>query len=184
MLEISVLPGDAWPADDDWQGLADKAGRAALTLTPYGGLIAAHALVEIAIKLSDDAEVHALNSQWRGKDEPTNILSFPMVQPDLLEMVIGADGNADDGETQLGDMILAFETCAREATEKGITLADHVTHLIVHGTLHLVGYDHLQDDEAVGMESIETRALETLGLADPYGDRGTGPAGLVNETGI
>lgn len=178
MLEVSTLVGDGWSSREDWQALADKAARAALALTPYAGLVTAPAAVEIAVKLSHDAEVHRLNEQWRGKDKPTNILSFPMIQPDLLEMVIGADGNADDGETQLGDMILALETCTREAEEKGISLSDHVTHLIVHGTLHLVGYDHLEDDEATGMEAMETRALETLGLADPYGDRETGPGGL------
>ncbi len=178
MLEVSTLVGDGWSAGEDWQALADKAARAALALTPYAGFVTAPAAVEVAVKLSHDEEVHRLNEQWRGKDKPTNILSFPMIQPDLLEMVIGADGNADDGETQLGDMILALETCTREASEKGISLSDHVTHLIVHGTLHLVGYDHLEDDEATGMEAMETRALETLGLADPYGDRETGPGGL------
>lgn len=191
MLDVAALPGADWPGDVDWQALCERAAQAALSLTPHAGLLAASAPVEIAVKLSDDAEVRALNAQWRGKDKPTNILSFPMVQPDLLELIADAGGNADDGETQLGDMILGFGVCAREAAEKGIPLADHVTHLVVHGTLHLVGYDHSNDAEAEHMEALEIRALETLGIAnpygaDPYGDRDTGPHRAVDdaETGI
>ena len=186
MIEIVALPGADWPRDVDWQGLCERAADAALSLTPHAGLLAAPAPVDVAVKLSDDEEVRALNAQWRGKDKPTNILSFPMVQPDLLEMIADAGGNADDGETQLGDMILAHGVCAREAAEKGISLADHVTHLVVHGMLHLVGYDHIDDAEAEHMEALEIRALETLGLADPYGDRDTGPHRAVDdaETGI
>jgi len=107
------------------------------------------------------------------------VLSFPMVQLDL----IGALANTDDGEVLLGDIILAQETCAREAEERGISLADHATHLIVHGTLHLIGHDHEDDAQAETMEALEIRALETLGLADPYGDRDNGHAGPIDEIG-
>jgi probable rRNA maturation factor len=183
MLEIATLTGEGWSDDTDWQGLAERAAHAALGQTPYGALADIPAAIEIAIKLSDDAEVRQLNAQWRGKDKPTNILSFPMIQPDLLEAVIDAQGNADDGETQLGDMILARETCVREAEEKAIPLPDHVTHLIIHGVLHLVGHDHMDDEEAGHMEALEIRALETLGIADPYADRDASPAGAIDETG-
>lgn len=167
MIDVIVDAGPLWPDDKDWTALALDAARAALIETPHGDLIANPSAVEISVKLSDDAEVQTLNAAYRGKDAPTNVLSFPMMQPDLLDGVdIG-----DDGETLLGDIILAHETCAREAAEKGINLVDHATHLIVHGTLHLVGYDHENDVDAEAMETIETRALASLGLADPYGDR-------------
>ena len=117
--------------------------------------------------LSDDAEVQTLNRDYRGKDKPTNVLSFPMVQPDLL----GAVANTDDGEVLLGDIVLAWETVAREAAEKSLAPADHARHLIVHGTLHLLGYDHEQGDAgAAAMEDIERAACARLGLADPYAD--------------
>ncbi len=179
MLEVIVDAGAGWPGEQDWTATAERAARAALELTPHGELAAGPACVELSVKLSDDAEVQGLNAAYRGKDKPTNVLSFPMVQMDLLEAIdIG-----DDGETLLGDIILAYETCAREAQERGISLVDHATHLIVHGTLHLVGYDHENDAEAEAMEAIETRALASLGLADPYGDRDMPIDGTRHATG-
>ena len=156
----------AWP-DADWQTLAAAAVSASLTETPHGHLANSGANVEVSVRLSDDAEVQALNKSFRGKDKPTNVLSFPMVQPDLL----GGLANTDDGEILLGDIILAAETCAREAGEKGWPLGDYAQHLIVHGLLHLLGYDHATGDfEAAAMESIETIACARLGLPDPYAD--------------
>src|SRR5690606_12136364 len=95
---------------------------------------------------------------------PTNVLSFPQVQADLLDTL----SNSDDGEILLGDIVLARETCTREAAEKAVSVADHATHLIVHGTLHLVGYDHLDDPAADAMEALEVKALASLGIANPY----------------
>ena len=106
------------------------------------------------MRLTSDDEVRHLNAQYRGKDKPTNVLSFPMVQPDLLDTV---SQNSDDGELLLGDIVLAHGVCAAEAAERGIAVETHATHLIVHGTLHLLGYDHEDDDEAEGMEAIERR---------------------------
>ena len=126
--------------------------------------------VEVSVKLADDDEVHALNASYRGKDKPTNVLSFPMVQDDLLQ----ATANTDDGEVLLGDIVLAEGVCAAEAAEKGVSVTDHATHLIVHGTFHLLGYDHMDDNEAEAMEALEIAALASLGLADPYADRPTG----------
>lgn len=179
MLDIAVDASPAWGTGTDWTALAEKAARAALALTPHGALIASPVSVELSVKLSDDAEVQQLNAAYRYKDRPTNVLSFPMLASDLLETI----DNTDDGEVLLGDIILARETCAREAEERGISLADHATHLVIHGTLHLVGYDHEDDAMAETMEAIETRALETLGLADPYGDREPGPAAPHDATG-
>ena len=155
-----------WPAAD-WEAIAAAAVAAALDTTPHGALAQATASVEISIRLSDDAEVRRLNKAYRGKDKPTNVLSFPMVQPDLIEGL----GNTDDGEILLGDIILAAETCAREAAEKGWSICNYAQHLIVHGLLHLLGYDHEQGDyEAATMEALETSACARLGLPDPYAD--------------
>jgi probable rRNA maturation factor len=104
----------------------------------------------------DDAEQRALNRQWRQIDKPTNVLSFPQIEP--FSPVVGI----------LGDITLARETLEREALELGKSFADHYTHLVVHGFLHILGYDHIEDDEALVMEGLETQILATLGIEDPY----------------
>ena len=164
MIQIELSCEQPWP-ERDWAALATRAARAAVEATPHGELATSPALVEISVRLTGDDEVHGLNRQYRGKDRPTNILSFPMIQPDLLDTVTT---NTDDGEVLLGDLVLAHETCAREAAEKGVPLADHVTHLVVHGTLHLLGHDHQGDAEAEAMEAVERDVLGGLGIADPY----------------
>ena len=153
-----------WPAHD-WATLASAAVAAAFAETPHGGLAASAAEVETSVRLSDDAEVQTLNRQYRHKDKPTNVLSFPMVQVDLLDAL----ANSDNGEILLGDIILAAETCIREATEKQWALPDYVQHLIVHGLLHLLGYDHeLGETQATAMEALESAACRALGLPEPY----------------
>jgi len=166
MLSVETHAATPWPDALDWEARAGEAAAAALALTPYASLADAAPLVEIAVRLTDDAEVHTLNRDFRGKDKPTNVLSFPQVQDDLLEGL----SNSDDGEILLGDIVLARETCMREAEEKGISVTDHATHLIVHGTLHLVGYDHGDDASAAAMEALEVKALASLGIANPYVD--------------
>ncbi|APZ98749.1 rRNA maturation RNase YbeY [Sphingopyxis sp. QXT-31] len=166
MLTVETFEAAPWPDPLDWEARAGEAVAAALALTPFAGLADAAPLVEVAVRLTDDAEVQTLNRDFRGKDKPTNVLSFPQVQNDLLEGLT----NSDDGEILLGDIVLARETCAREADEKGISLADHATHLIVHGALHLVGYDHMDDASAHAMEALEVKALASLGLANPYAE--------------
>lgn len=165
MILVEVQREAPWPDTHDWDALATRAATGALTLTPHAELATGAATVEISIRLTTDAEVQTLNAQYRDKDKPTNVLSFPMVQADLLDTV---GQNSDDGEVLLGDIVLAYETCAREAAEKGVALADHTTHLIVHGTLHLLGYDHGGEGEAEAMEAIEIAALAALGIVDPY----------------
>ena len=164
MIGIALSAEEPWP-EDDWDGLALKAARAAIERTPHGGLVTSPALVEISVRLAGDDEVRQLNRQYRGKDKPTNVLSFPMIQPDLLESVTA---NSDDGEVLLGDIVLAHGVCAAEAAERGVALADHAAHLIVHGVLHLLGYDHADDAAGDAMERIERDALSSLGLHDPY----------------
>lgn len=164
MIHVELSREQAWP-DADWDALAIRAARAAVAATPYGALAISPALVEISVRLTADDEVRRLNAQYRDKDQPTNVLSFPMVQRDLLDTVTQ---NSDDGEVLLGDIVLAHGVCAAEAGAKGIAIADHATHLIVHGVLHLLGYDHQGKDEAESMEAIERDVLAGLGIADPY----------------
>lgn len=169
MIEVAVLHEEGWP-DTDWEFLAQRAVASAIAHSPYAAFAADQTLYEVAVKLTSDDEVHELNRAYRDKDKPTNVLSFPMVQEDLLQ----ATANTDDGEVLLGDIVLAEGVCAAEAAEKGISIADHATHLIVHGTFHLLGYDHMDDNEAETMEALEIAALASIGLSDPYGDRTTG----------
>ena len=159
-LDIELDP--AWPADRDWAELAMRAAQALAKLVPE----LANPRLQASLLFADDTEVHALNHEWRGKDKPTNVLSFPMLtREDLLAL-------SPEGPPELlGDLALALETCQREAAEKGVSLDHHAAHLIVHGLLHLAGYDHeLSPDDARAMESLEIKALAQLGIADPYGD--------------
>jgi probable rRNA maturation factor len=164
MIQIELSREDPWP-EGDWQALAERAARAAIERTPHGPLLTTPAAIEISVRMTSDAEVHALNRQYRQKDKSTNVLSFPMVQPDLIDTV---SQNSDDGEVLLGDIVLAHGVCVGEAAERGIPVEAHATHLMVHGVLHLLGYDHMADDEAEAMEEIERQALRDLGIADPY----------------
>ena len=116
---------------------------------------------EVSVVLADDALIRRLNRQWRRIDRATDVLSFPAYDerpPPRAPML-------------MGDVVLAFETVAREAQEQGKSLADHMRHLVVHGVLHLMGYDHEAPDEAERMEALETEVLARLGVADPYADR-------------
>lgn len=112
---------------------------------------------EVSLLLTDDEEIRSLNATWRMNDKPTNVLSFPM-----------NDTPHDTGSRHLGDIVLAFETVSGEAQEKRIPVAQHAVHLVVHGLLHLLGYDHEGTGEAERMEALETEILAALGLPDPY----------------
>jgi probable rRNA maturation factor len=157
------LAAENWPPLD-WQALAARAIEETVGATPHAELATTPATIEVSIRLTSDDEVHTLNRQYRQQDKPTNVLSFPMVQPDLIDGL----SNTDDGEVLLGDIVLAFGVCAREADERAVPVHDHATHLIVHGVLHLLGYDHMTDADAEAMEAIERDVMATLGLHDPY----------------
>jgi probable rRNA maturation factor len=166
-LDIAIDSDEEWDSSNDWAKLARSAAVAAIAESAFPQLGSGARSVELSVRLTSDAEVHALNSEWRGKDNPTNVLSFPMAEPDELE-------TPDDAgpELMLGDVILARGICVAEAADKGIPLESHAAHLMVHGTLHLLGYDHMDDESAADMEAREVRALARLGIADPYkGDR-------------
>lgn len=158
-LEIEV---EHWP-EGDWEALAARAALAAAQVEPA----LASARLEASVLFTSDDEVHTLNREWRGRDKPTNVLSFPMLERDDL-LALSADGPPE----LLGDIALAHATCAREAADKGVPLGHHAAHLIVHGLLHLAGHDHVDSDaQAEAMEALEVKALAILGIADPYADR-------------
>lgn len=176
-LDVDVVRHDgAWAERGIGDAMLELAAHAALAVAPP----LKDARYELTIVLTDDAEIEALNRTWRGKDQPTNVLSFPAGDIPQgapgIEGAEGIDANAVHGGClPLGDIVIAFETTEAEAAEKAITLHDHVSHLVVHGTLHLLGFDHIDDAEAEQMEGLERQALATLGISDPYADD-DGPA--------
>jgi probable rRNA maturation factor len=136
------------------EGLAERAVMAALGASKAR----VSGPAELSIVLTNDTEQQALNREWRAKDSSTNVLSFPQIEP--FAPVTGL----------IGDITLARETVVREADELGKSLEDHFTHLVIHGFLHILGYDHIADEEALTMESLETQILAGLGIDDPYAD--------------
>lgn len=164
MLEIDIEADEEWDSSStDWSLLVRRAAEAAIAESAFPRLAQAERPVELSVRLTGDEEVRALNSEWRGKDKPTNVLSFPMADESDLD-----HANVAGHELLLGDIVLARGVCEREAAEKQVPFERHATHLLVHGTLHLLGYDHHQDDEAEDMEQREVRALARLGIDDPY----------------
>lgn len=146
MVEIAILTHDP-----RWKGLRPTVKRAAEAVLAKQRIKKA----TVTIVLGDDAQVQTLNHQYRHKNKPTNVLSFP-------------DGGVVGGVRQLGDIALAYETLAREAQEQGKKLKHHLTHLTIHGVLHLLGYDHETDADAKVMESLEIKILAIMGIANPY----------------
>lgn len=163
MLEIALDADEEWDSSAGWKRLAQNAAEAAIAESAYPELARSDRPVEISITLTSDDQVRALNSKWRKKDKPTNVLSFPMA--DEIDL---AKANVSGAELLLGDIVLARDVCESEAREKDVTFQDHASHLIVHGTLHLLGYDHHDERDAEDMEAREIRALERLGIPNPY----------------
>ena len=162
MIEVLVEADPEWDSSTDWAALARRAAEAAIAESAFPQLGRASD-VEISVRLGGDAEVRELNAEWRGKDRPTNVLSFPMAQ--AAELAAPAPAGL-----MLGDIILAHGVCAAEASGKAIPLDRHASHLLVHGTLHLLGHDHGDDEAAADMEARETRALGRIGIANPYAE--------------
>lgn len=149
-LDITIEAG-SWGALGDVEGLCARAAEAALVVAGVEGL------VSLELLLTDDEAVREINLEWRGQDKPTNVLSFP-----------AAPTPGFPGPRPLGDVVLAYETLAREAQAEGKPLASHAAHLLAHGVLHCLGYDHDTDAAAEEMESLETKAMALIGVGDPY----------------
>ena len=145
-----IVEADAWNHHDA-ENIVRRAIEAATAFESTNG--------EIAVMLTDDETIRQLNAQWRGMDKPTNVLSFP------------ASDIAAVQEGHLGDIAIAYETVSREAEADDKAFTDHLAHLAIHGYLHLIGFDHETDDDALHMEGLETRILASLAIADPYADR-------------
>jgi len=157
---VDLVIEDARWAALDMNALAEQAARAALNIA---GVLPEY---EICIMGCNDARITELNAEFREKPTATNVLSWPAF--DLAPEIEGGQPTPPPQSDDLGDIAIAYETCEREAAEKGTTMQAHVLHLIVHGCLHLLGYDHETDKDATLMEELEVKALATMGVDDPY----------------
>jgi probable rRNA maturation factor len=158
ITEVLVV-ADAWQAEPDAESVIQRAITAAAEFVD-----ADIGEAELAVMLTDDDGIRTLNSNWRGIDKPTNVLSFPALPPS------GPSG-PDDAPRMLGDIAIAYQTTRQEADEEQKPFDHHLSHLAVHGFLHLIGYDHEQNDDAEDMETLEREILAQLGIPDPYSDR-------------
>jgi probable rRNA maturation factor len=156
-----LIVADCWNAEADAEAVIFRAIEAAA-----GMVDADTGDAELAIMLTDDAGIRTLNQNWRGIDKATNVLSFPALQPPS-----GVEPDDAGAPRMLGDIAIAYQTTRREADDEGKTFANHLSHLAVHGFLHLVGYDHEKDGEAETMEALERDILATIGIPDPYADQ-------------
>jgi probable rRNA maturation factor len=158
MTEVLVV-AECWQNEPDADAVIQRAIAAAVE-----SVDADVGDAELAVMLTDDPGIRTLNSNWRGINKPTNVLSFPALQPE------GAR-KPGDAPRMLGDIAIAYETTRREADAEGKPFEHHLSHLAIHGFLHLIGYDHENDADAEEMESLETEILQQLGIPDPYADR-------------
>src|ERR1700677_4674730 len=163
LTEVLVV-ADGWRAEPDAEAVIHRAIAAAAETVQAGSGEAGFGEAELAVMLTDDAGIRTLNSNWRGIDKPTNVLSFPALQPS------GPSG-PDDAPRMLGDIAIAYQTMRREADDEQKPFDHHLSHLAIHGFLHLIGYDHEQDNDAETMETLEQEILAQLGIPDPYSDR-------------
>lgn len=159
-LDIQIaVDVDGWPDEEALHQMAQRVlGAAEAFLVSEKAQPFPEQPTEVSIVFADDETIRDINSEWRGQDKPTNVLSFPAypIEP------------GDLPGPMLGDIVIARETVAREALELDKTFDEHLTHLLVHGFLHLLGYDHMETEEAEEMEGLETGILAVLGLSDPY----------------
>ncbi|UEM20955.1 rRNA maturation RNase YbeY [Skermanella mucosa] len=170
-VSVSLEAGDWEELVPDAEGRVEAAARAAFAAAEHPDVLRTAAAAEMSLVLADDDMVRTLNRDYRGKDKPTNVLSFALLDDAGLDDA----GDADDDLAAhpgmpilIGDVILACETVRREASEQGKPVEDHLTHLVIHGVLHLLGYDHETDPDADRMERLETSILAGMGIADPY----------------
>jgi probable rRNA maturation factor len=179
-ISFSLEAGDWEAAVTDVEQLVEAAARAAFEAAERPEILG-NAPAEMSLVLADDALVQALNRDYRDKDKPTNVLSFALL--DDLDDTDDALARDEGMPILIGDVILAFETVQREAREQGKSIKDHLAHLVIHGVLHLLGYDHQSDPDADRMERLETSILARMGIADPYSANPVQAAGAQGETG-
>ncbi|MET1413112.1 rRNA maturation RNase YbeY [Roseibium sp. HPY-6] len=153
-VDLTIEAG-RWPSEDELKGVVLRALEACFTNTD----LKVQQNTEVSLLFTDDEAIRKLNGKWRDKDKPTNVLSFP-----------GSDPDDDSYGPLLGDIVFACETISREATELGVDFSDHLSHLTVHGLLHLFDYDHQEREEAELMESLEKAILASIDIDDPYAD--------------
>jgi probable rRNA maturation factor len=154
-----LITAECWRAETQAEAVIQRAIAAAAEIAD-----ADVGEAELAVMLTDDAGIRTLNGNWRGIDKPTNVLSFPALQPT-------GPSCPDDAPRMLGDIAIAYQTTRREADDEQKPFDDHLSHLAVHGFLHLIGYDHENDADAEDMEGLETEILAQLGIPDPYAER-------------
>jgi probable rRNA maturation factor len=162
ITEVLVV-AECWQSEPDAEAVIQRAVAAAAEIADPG-LDAELGEAELAVMLTDDSGIRTLNNNWRGIDKPTNVLSFPALPPT-------GGGGPDDAPRMLGDIAIAYQTTRAEADDEQKPFDHHLSHLAVHGFLHLIGYDHEKDDDAEAMEALETEILAQLGIPDPYADR-------------
>jgi len=179
-ISFSLEAGDWEAAVTDVEMLVEAAAHAAFEAAERPEILG-KAPAEMSLVLADDALVQTLNRDYRDKDKPTNVLSFALL--DDLDDTDDTLARDEGMPILIGDVILAFETVQREAREQGKSIKDHLTHLVIHGVLHLLGYDHQSDPDADRMEKLETSILARLGIADPYSANPAQAAGAQGETG-
>jgi probable rRNA maturation factor len=179
-ISISLEAGDWEVVVADVEQRIETAARAAFDAAERPSVLDG-APAEMSLVLADDALVRTLNRDYRDKDKPTNVLSFALL--DDLDDTDDALARDEGMPILIGDVILAFETVQREAREQGKSIKDHLAHLVIHGVLHLLGYDHQSDPDADRMERLETSILARMGIADPYSANPVQAAGAQGETG-
>jgi probable rRNA maturation factor len=157
ITEVLVV-ADCWQTEPDAEAVIHRAVATAAEIVNAG-----LGEAELAVMLTDDSGIRTLNLNWRGIDKPTNVLSFPALPPT-------GSGGPDDAPRMLGDIAIAYETTRKEADDEQKPFDHHLSHLAVHGFLHLIGYDHEKDGDAEAMEALEQEILAQLGIPDPYAD--------------
>lgn len=165
-LDISVR-SPLWEALDFKALIRDCMAQVILAV-PEARKLVNFSHVELSILLSDDDEIQQLNRDYRSKDQPTNVLSFPSLDEGEIESYLRGSGAAPEFPISLGDIIFAFQTMAGEAEEQNKSLSNHFCHLYIHGMLHLLGYDHIENGQAEKMEALEKNILAKLSIDDPY----------------
>ena len=154
-----LIVAECWATEADAEAIVHRAIETAASMVE-----ADTGDAELAVMLTDDSGIRTLNKNWRGQDKPTNVLSFPALQPT-------GSATSDDVPRMLGDIAIAYQTTRKEADDEQKPFDHHLSHLAVHGFLHLIGYDHEKDDDAEAMESLEREILAQLSIPDPYADR-------------